>query len=94
MTSDPIQPMTNPVELLPPARRPLSISQLQLWYRCGYAWHLRYALGHSPRVGAGAWFGRMMHEVIVQMYRGCGWSRRTQRSGYASVAPSGMTSSA
>jgi hypothetical protein len=51
-------------------RRPLSISQLQLWYRCGYAWHLRYRLGHSPRAGAGAWFGRIMHETIGLMYRG------------------------
>ena len=51
-------------------RRPLSISQLQLWYRCGYAWHLRYGLGHSPRAGAGAWFGRIMHETIALMYRG------------------------
>jgi hypothetical protein len=24
-----------------PIPRPLSISQLQLWYRCGYAWYLR-----------------------------------------------------
>jgi hypothetical protein len=69
MTSDSMQPPPNPVELPTPTRRALSISQLQLWYRCGYAWHLRYALGHSPRVGAGAWFGRMMHEVIGQMYR-------------------------
>src|SRR6266545_7378050 len=53
-----------------PIRRPLSISQLQLWYRCGYAWHLRYELGHSPRTGAGAWFGRIMHEVIGLKYRG------------------------
>jgi len=53
-----------------PRRRPLSISQLQLWYRCGYAWHLRYGLGHSPRAGAGAWFGRIMHETIGLMYRG------------------------
>ena len=53
-----------------PARRPLSISQLQLWYRCGYAWHLRYGLGHSPRAGAGAWFGRIMHETVALMYRG------------------------
>ena len=51
-------------------RRPLSISQLQLWYRCGYAWHLRYGLGHSPRAGAGAWFGRITHETIGLMYRG------------------------
>jgi hypothetical protein len=51
-------------------RRPLSISQLQLWYRCGYAWHLRYGLGHSPRLGAGAWFGRIMHETIALMYSG------------------------
>jgi hypothetical protein len=51
-------------------RRPLSISQLQLWYRCGYAWHLRYGLGHSPRLGAGAWFGRIMHETIRLMYAG------------------------
>jgi len=51
-------------------RRPLSISQLQLWYRCGYAWHLRYGLGHSPRLGAGAWFGRILHETIALMYRG------------------------
>ena len=51
-------------------RRPLSISQLQLWYRCGYAWHLRYGLGHSPRAGAGAWFGRIMHETIALMYSG------------------------
>jgi hypothetical protein len=51
-------------------RRPLSISQLQLWYRCGYAWHLRYGLGHSPRAGAGAWFGRIMHETIRLMYSG------------------------
>jgi PD-(D/E)XK nuclease superfamily protein len=51
-------------------RRPLSISQLQLWYRCGYAWQLRYGLGHSPRAGAGAWFGRLMHEMIELMYRG------------------------
>ena len=51
-------------------RRPLSISQLQLWYRCGYAWHLRYGLGHSPRLGAGAWFGRIMHEMIALMYSG------------------------
>lgn len=53
-----------------PVRRPLSISQLQLWYRCGYAWHLRYGLGHSPRLGAGAWFGRIMHETIALMYSG------------------------
>jgi hypothetical protein len=51
-------------------RRSLSISQLQLWYRCGYAWHLRYGLGHRPRTGAGAWFGRIMHETIALMYRG------------------------
>jgi len=70
MTSDSIQPLPNPVELPIPARRALSISQLQLWYRWGYARHLRYALGHSPRVGAGAWFGRIMHEVIGHMYRG------------------------
>jgi len=53
-----------------PICRPLSISQLQLWYRCGYAWYLRYGLGHSPRMGAGAWFGRVMHEIIALMYRG------------------------
>jgi len=53
----------------PPVRRPLSISQLQRWHRCGYAWHLRYGLGHSPRMGAGAWFGRIMHEIIALMYR-------------------------
>jgi PD-(D/E)XK nuclease superfamily len=52
------------------ARHPISVSQLQLWYRCGYAWHLRYERGHSPRVGAGAWFGRVMHEIIALMYRG------------------------
>lgn len=51
-------------------RRSLSISQLQLWYRCGYAWRLRYGLGHRPRTGAGAWFGRIMHETIALMYRG------------------------
>jgi hypothetical protein len=51
-------------------RRPLSISQLQLWYRCGYAWHLRYGLGHSARAGDGAWFGRIIHETIRLMYSG------------------------
>ena len=61
-------PATNTQNI--PVRRPLSISQLQLWYRCGYAWHLRYGLGHSPRAGAGAWFGRIMHETIALMYRG------------------------
>jgi hypothetical protein len=61
---------TNNTETANQNRRPLSISQLQLWYRCGYAWHLRYSLGHSPRTGAGAWFGRVMHEIIGLMYRG------------------------
>jgi hypothetical protein len=52
------------------ARRPVSISQLQRWHRCGYAWHLKYERGYIPRLGAGAWFGKVMHEIIGLMYRG------------------------
>jgi len=37
---------------------------------CGYAWRLRYQLGHQPRVSAGAWFGRLMHEAIRLAYHG------------------------
>jgi len=53
-----------------PPTRPLSISQVRLFLSCSHAWHLRYRLGHVPRVGAGAWFGRMIHEAIQLAYQG------------------------
>lgn len=53
-----------------PPTRPLSITQVRLFLACSHAWYLRYHLGHTPRVGAGAWFGRMMHEAIQRAYQG------------------------
>ena len=50
-------------------QRPLSISQLQRFFRCSYSWALAYQNKVERQVSASMWFGRIVHTIIALMYR-------------------------
>lgn len=47
----------------------------------------RYRLGHTSRVGAAAWFGRMMHEAIQRAYQGAALDDAVRETWEAACMP-------
>lgn len=53
----------------PDADQVLSLGEIRAFLACGMRWKLQYRQGVLPRLGAGAFFARLMRQMILLAYR-------------------------